>query len=122
METDILDVDFEMDESRCPCLGTGWSEQKQEWKQCPLHFIGQLHPDTQALLLDDSTRLQEEARKSFLRYRIEQQQEVITRLNEKVREASQELLQLELELINKTPTRRMERVELPIESHCQNGG
>ena len=122
METETLDVDFEMDESICPCLGTGWSEQKKEWKQCPIHFVGQLHPHTQELLMDEPKRLQEEARKSFLQYRIEQQQEVIAKLNERVREAGGELLLLELELINKTPTRRMEKVEFPIESRHQNDG
>lgn len=121
MEIDTLDVDFEMDESMCPCLGMGWSEQKEEWKECPIHFIGQLHPNTLTLLVDEPNRLQEEVRKGFLRYRIEQQQEIITNLNNRIREASRELLQLELELINKTPTRRMERAELPIESHRQSG-
>lgn len=104
METDLaISIDFEMDEMDCPCQGVGWSRQP-DWTQCPIHYHGQLHPEAKTLLMDEPGRLAEEERRSFLRWRISQVRDFANDLTQKLRQANYELTQLELELINKTPT------------------
>lgn len=104
METELgISIEFEIDEKDCPCQGTGWSKQP-DWVECPIHHHGQLHPEAKILLLDEPGRLAEEERKSYLRWRIDQVRDFANDLTQKLRQASYELVQLELELINKTPT------------------
>lgn len=95
----------ELDEHRCACRGTGWAESGGgHLKQCPIHFEGQLHPETQALLLDEPDRMNEEERKSKLRYQIQETQAKIAHHQEQLKAAQNKLVMLELELINRTPT------------------
>lgn len=114
----------------CSCDKTGWLLQLNgEWKECPTHFQGQLHPDTQTLLLDDIKNLEEEERKGHLKWLIKNQRQHIANLSQKLREAQMQLTQMELELINKTATIKLEAVkippeavvEIPIESRKQSG-
>lgn len=100
----------ELDEKDCPCDGSGWAEFVSQTEQCPIHYNGQLHPDSQALLLDEPDRLREEERKSNLKWRIGKVQATITELQTNLKEAQKTLVGLELELINKTPTVKMQAV------------
>lgn len=101
----------ELDEDRCPCKGGGWAEiDIDQFKHCPIHYIGQLHPQTRSLLLDEPARLAEEERRSVLKFRIEEVNDEITELQKKLKSAQAQLVSLQLELINKTPTLRMPAV------------
>ena len=102
----------ELDEEHCPCQGTGWAQMSDEsWETCFLHFKGQLHPESRMLLLDDKTRLQEEERRSHLRWKIEKSHNLIAELSSRLRKEQAALVQLELELINKTPTVKMPAIK-----------
>jgi len=104
----------ELDEDKCACHGCGWAEvSKDEWVECPLHFEGQLHPDTQALLLDEPERLVEEERKSRLRFQIREARAKIVLAQEQLKEEQSKLARLELELINRTPTVKAMRAVVP---------
>jgi hypothetical protein len=100
----------ELEEKDCPCEGQGWADISGKTEQCPIHFQGQLHPDSFALLYDEPDRLREEERKSMLRWKIEQARQTITELQASLKEAQKSLVHLELELINKTPTIKMQAV------------
>jgi hypothetical protein len=94
-----------MDESKCPCGGQGWAEvDNGTWKECPVHFEGQLHPETRVLLLDEPAHLAEEERKSRLNYQIKTTREQIKELQGALKNQQQHLVALELELINRTAT------------------
>lgn len=102
----------ELDEEHCPCQGTGWAQMSDEsWETCFLHFKGQLHPESRMLLLDDKARLQEEERRSHLRWKIEKSHNLIAELSSRLRKEQAALVQLELELINKTPTVKMPAIK-----------
>lgn len=101
----------ELEEIDCPCQGEGWANMDDEWIECPLHFQGQLHPETRDLLLDDP-QLVEIERKSILNWRIAKTREGLAELQMKVRHAQYDLHVLELELINKTATRQMQAVNV----------
>jgi hypothetical protein len=103
----------ELDEEKCPCQGTGWAEAIHEMVQCPLHFKGQLHPETQALLFDEPKRLKEEERKSLISFQIEKTKEKIAELEAELRQQRYQLHMLELDLINRTPTVKMKVVIPP---------
>lgn len=96
-----------MDKSKCPCRGNGWAEVDLDvWKECTIHFEGQLHPQTKRLLLDEPIRMQEEERKSILKFKIREKRSLIQDYQKKVKEEQALILKMELELINKTPTVR----------------
>lgn len=95
-----------MDEDSCLCQGRGWAERNDKWVECPLHFEGQLHPESKQLLLDDLRQLKEEERKSILQWKIKKSREVIASLQLSIRDEHANLCKLELELINRTPTVR----------------
>lgn len=97
---------FELDEEHCLCHGRGWAEQGREWVECPIHFEGQLHPESKQLLLDDLKQLQEEERKSVLNWKIRKTKESIASIQQNLRDEQAKLCKLELELINRTPTIR----------------
>jgi hypothetical protein len=99
-------MDWSMDELECPCGGGGWAEDKAGWAECPLHFEGQLHPESRILLLDDPARLEEENRKSILHFKIREKRGIILELQKSLKAQQEAILKLELELINKTPTVR----------------
>lgn len=104
----------ELDENRCACHGCGWAEvSKDEWVECPIHFEGQLHPDTQALLFDEPDRLAEEERKARLRFQIKESQSKINEAQQLLHSQQAKLKQLELELINRTPTVRAMQAVVP---------
>jgi hypothetical protein len=95
----------ELDEHNCRCHGYGWAEFSNDvWKECPIHYEGQLHPDTRALLIDDPQRLAEEARKSYLQYNLKEVRARVINLQIQLRTEQERLVTLELELINRTPT------------------
>lgn len=97
----------QLDENQCPCKGTGWAEVDNGiWKECRIHFEGQIHPDTRTLLLDEPARLAEEERKSRLRFSIEQTRARISELQIQLKEEQSRLLKLDLELVNRTSTVR----------------
>jgi hypothetical protein len=104
------DIIYELDEDDCPCRGFGWTEHGLSWKECPLHFEGQLHPESKQLLLDDLNQLHEEERKSMLRWKIEQVRRNIGTIQHTLRQEQAKLVKLELELINRTPTIKMPAV------------
>jgi hypothetical protein len=103
----------ELDDHLCPCKGGGWAEINSDiYKECPIHFIGQLHPQSRSLLLDDPNRLADEERRSQLRFRIQEAKDQIASHQKSIKEAQGQIVALELELINKTPTRKMEAVQV----------
>jgi hypothetical protein len=94
----------ELDESHCPCEGRGWADIEGNWTECPIHFEGQIHPESKQLLLDDLKQLQEEERKSILRWKMKKTRETIAEIQQSLKEEQAKLVKLELELINRTPT------------------
>lgn len=101
----------ELDDERCPCRGGGWAQTDvEQWKECPIHYHGQLHPQSRNLLLDDPEAMQEEDRKSQLRYKIKACRAAIAHHQDAVKEQQKLLVQFELELINKTATVKMQAV------------
>lgn len=100
----------ELDETYCPCEGTGWADVNGVMTQCFIHYQGQLHPDSLALLMDEPDRLREEERKSHLRWKIEQAKQKIIEIQAALKETQKSVVNLELELINKTPTVKMQAV------------
>lgn len=98
---------YHMDETQCPCHGQGWAEVNQDWKECLVHYEGQLHPETRVLLLDEPDRLAEEERKSHLKYQISTAKEKIGQLQADIKVQQKRLVDLELELINRTVTKEM---------------
>lgn len=105
----------QLDENQCPCKGTGWAEvDNGVWKECRIHFEGQVHPETRALLLDEPERLAEEERRSGIRFQIKQLRDTNYDLHEQIKKNKAKEAALELELINRTPTvRAMPAVHLP---------
>ena len=108
--SNMEDVFFELDEEDCPCRGIGWAEVGRDWKECPIHYEGQLHPESKQLLLDDLRQLKEEEKKSILRWKIENSKKSIAELQAALRVQQNNLVRLELELTNRTPTVRMPEV------------
>ena len=106
----------ELDDSNCPCNGTGWGEIIDEWEECPIHFHGQLHPESRLLLLDEPIRLREEERKSQLHWSINKVKKEINDITATLKNHYLNLKQLELELTNRTPTLKVEAVQLPLEA------
>jgi hypothetical protein len=90
----------------CACDKTGWDNLDGNWGECPLHFVGQLHPETRDLLLDEPGRLAEEDKKSRLKYKIKLCQTSIDKLQLKLRAEQERLHKMELELVNRTITVR----------------
>ncbi len=106
----------ELDEHKCACQGTGWADITPEKAvECPIHFEGQLHPQTLALLFDEPNRMAEEERKSRLRFQIRESQRKVVELQRQLKMEHERQLKLELELINRTPTVRAIQVVVPIE-------
>lgn len=106
----------ELDEHKCACRGTGWADVSTDKSvECPIHFEGQLHPQTQALLLDEPNRMVEEERKSRLRFQICESQRRVVDLQNLLKAEQEKQVKLELELINRTPTVRAIQVVVPIE-------
>jgi hypothetical protein len=97
-------VKFTLEE--CACDETGWDNLDGTWKECPLHFVGQLHPETRDLLLDEPGRLAEEEKKSRLQYKIKLCQTGINKLQLKLKTEQERLHKMELELVNRTVTVR----------------
>lgn len=102
----------EIDDIKCPCKGKGWALRSKEWVECPVHFVGQLHPESRDLLLDDPISLKEEERKSHLKWRIDVHQTELAEAFSRVKSLQQRISMLQYELINKTPTVRMEAVRI----------
>lgn len=97
----------QLDEHACPCQGSGWAQVDVDtWKNCPIHFEGQVHPQTRELLLDEPAVLKEEERKCKLRWQILEKKEYIANMQKLVLEGQQALFKLELELVNRTATVR----------------
>ncbi len=97
----------DMDQSRCPCHGKGWAEVDLDvWKECSLHYEGQLHPHSRVLLLDEPDKLAEEERKSGINYQIKKLRDRNYDLHLEIQNNKNKELALELELINQTPTVR----------------
>jgi hypothetical protein len=76
------------------------------WKNCPIHFEGQIHPQTRALLLDDPALLKEEERKCRIKFQILEKKQYIADMERLAKEGQIALFKLELELINRTVTVR----------------
>lgn len=96
----------ELDEEICPCDNTGWADIDNKWEQCPIHFDGQLHPESVALLMDDPPRMEEEERKSKLHFKIGRLRLAIAETSATLKKQQEEVTKLELELVNRTPTVR----------------
>lgn len=42
----------------CPCQGTGWlGSDLDTFHQCPIHYVGQIHPETDIYHLPEPPRL-----------------------------------------------------------------
>lgn len=91
----------------CPCLGEGWSSTKDSYTECPVHYNGQLHPESVLLLLDDPFKLEEEQRKSSLRWNVSQAKLKKLSLLKEIQVLDLNIIKWELEIINKTPTLKM---------------
>lgn len=97
----------ELDDIDCPCLGSGWADIiPDEWQECPIHFHGQLHPQSRLLLLDEPKKLAHEERRALLNYQIQQSKNKIQEMQNQLKREQGKLFKLELELVNKTPTIR----------------
>lgn len=106
----------ELDEHKCACRGLGWAEAgKDKYVECPIHYEGQLHPDTMALLLDEPDRMAAEERKAKLNYQIRESRNKIASLQAQLKTEQSKLVQLELELINRTPTVKAMQAVIPME-------
>jgi len=103
----------ELEEIDCPCQGDGWANINDEWGECPIHFHGQLHPESRDLLLDDPKVLAEAERQSTLSWRLEKARHDLNELQVKVRHAQYNIHLLELEKVNRTATTKMEVVKMP---------
>lgn len=104
----VMNSWMHLDEKVCLCHGSGWAESAPElWEECLVHFEGQLHPQTRVLMLDEPSKLLEEERKSILQFKIISSHEYISELQKKIRYEQERLVNLQLELVNKTPTIRM---------------
>jgi hypothetical protein len=103
----------EMDDHHCPCGGSGWALRTVSFQECPIHYTGQLHPQSRDLLLDEPDRLREEERKSHLRWKIQQSKDKITLLQKQLKHEQTTMVALELELINRTPTTKMKAMTMP---------
>lgn len=101
----------DMDENKCPCKGKGWAF-RDVWVECPVHFVGQLHPQSRDLLLDDPFVLKEEERKSHLKWRISIHQVELDDVNARAAKLKNQIRLLESELISKTATTRMAAVNV----------
>jgi hypothetical protein len=115
----------ELDDDKCACHGTGWVNiNADKTVECPIHFVGQLHPETQALLYDEPNRLAEEERKARLRFLIRETRNEVVELQTKLKAKQENLVKLELELINRTPTVRAIQVVVPVEPETmeEDGG
>lgn len=100
----------EIEEAFCPCQGTGWANRDSQWVECPMHFSGQLHPESRLLLLDDEDTLTKEEHNSSLRWKIARLQEKQLLLQHQLQETERAINFLNLELVNKTPTIKMKAV------------
>ena len=101
----------EIEEKNCPCKGKGWAF-RDKWVECPIHFIGQLHPESRNLLLDDPVSLKEEERKSHLKWRIDVHQTELEQIQIREQKLKNQIRILQSELISKTATVRMEAVNV----------
>lgn len=109
----------EMEDNHCPCGGSGWALRNFNHEECPIHFKGQLHPDSRVLLLDEPGRLKEEERRSHLRWKIAQANIKINELKAQLKQEQYTVAMLELELINRTPTTKMKVVHVPPEPEIE---
>ncbi len=100
----------QIEEKDCPCKGSGWALQA-DWEECPIHFYGQLHPQSRDLLLDDPPRLKEEERKSQLRWRIVSREIEIVTLQSRIDKLKLECKKMQSELVSRTATIKMEAVK-----------
>lgn len=107
----------ELEEHKCLCRGLGWAEaERDKYVECPIHYEGQLHPDSMALLLDEPDRMTAEERKAKLNYQIREAKSKIISLQEQLRAEQYKLVQFELELINRTPTVKSMQAVVPEEA------
>lgn len=113
-EPEPFDSSFfsEIEERSCPCHGTGWIDHPG-WEECAIHYAGQLHPESYELLMDDPIALLEAERTSILKWKIENGRKKAAELAKELRQVQINLTNWELELINKTPTIKMEAVKVP---------
>ena len=102
----------ELEDKDCPCQGTGWGYLQFNWEECPIHYEGQLHPDTKALIMDDSILLEKEIKRAYLTWKFNQARDKVKQLRKMLDQAESDSLQLELELVNKTTTRKMSAVSI----------
>jgi hypothetical protein len=78
----------------CPCGGCGWAEVDiGVWKKCVVHWDGQLNPDQQL----QQKQIEQEIRVS---------RQVIKDCQAQIRQEEDRILQLQLQRINQTPTKR----------------
>jgi len=103
----------ELEEIDCPCQGNGWANINNKWEECPMHFMGQLYPESRELLLCDPILLADSEKKSILNWRISQARDKLLDLQVQVRHALYNIHVLELEQVNKTPTIQMQSVKIP---------
>lgn len=95
------------DSKSCPCGGSGWAQMNSMgWQECSIHFFGQIHPETYRLLLDEPSRLEEEKRRASLMFEIRVSRELLEKLKHETKLEQENLLKLERDLVNKTPTIR----------------
>lgn len=98
---------FDLEIHSCKCLGKGWVSIDDDWIECPVHFAGQIHPDSYNLLVDDPKKLAEEQKRQELLFKIKSSNNRIEHLFKEIKAEKAYLNKLEYELVNKTPTIEM---------------
>jgi len=103
---------FQLDESKCICQGEGWAMFEDSLEECPIHFDGQLHPDSKALLLDDIINLREEERKSKIIWKIKQNLKNISCLEKEITALKSENIKLYNDMLHKATTVKMKAIKI----------
>ena len=95
------------DVKRCACQGKGWAMvDVAMWKECPLHFEGQLDPQAREVLSTNPSLLLEAERKSHCQFQIRTAKAHALELEFQLKRERERLIRLERELVNRTPTVR----------------
>lgn len=96
----------------CACQGMGWVLNGENYSPCRIHFCGQVHPHTRALLLDDLPSLREEERKTKLFWEIKEKRKQLALMLLQSKELQREISSLENSLYVATPTTRIRKSNL----------
>lgn len=97
--------DCHLDSEKCRCHGDGWIVAGPSFDECPIHYEGQLHPDSKSLLFDDPKALEDAKHKSKLKWLLKEKENEILYLEKKIMKSKEEKRSIEKELMQKTTTK-----------------